>query len=119
MAAPRSTLGQSTVPTHYPDGQPIPPTEQLMQLDQAITLTLQEIDANFARAHQTITNRILPAVKRYGVASAQTWQGAKVRAEYGAFSESCLDGAYMQPQSGIVPCPAERDSHKKSRLPRR
>ncbi|KAK0547700.1 DASH complex subunit ask1 [Tilletia horrida] len=51
--------------------------EQLMQLDQAITLTLQDIDANLSAAHQTVNNKILPAVKRYGVASARTWQGAK------------------------------------------
>lgn len=67
------------IPSHTPAGEPIPPSEQLMQLDQAITLTLQEIDANFARSHQTITNRILPAVRRYGVASMTTWEGAKVR----------------------------------------
>ncbi len=48
-----------------------------MQLDQAITLTLQEIDQNFATAHQIVTSRILPAVKEYGVASARVWQGAK------------------------------------------
>ncbi|TKY85125.1 hypothetical protein EX895_006205 [Sporisorium graminicola] len=52
-------------------------TEQIMQLDQAITLTLQEIDQNFATAHQIVTSRILPAVKEYGVASARVWQGAK------------------------------------------
>ncbi|CDR99345.1 hypothetical protein [Sporisorium scitamineum] len=52
-------------------------TEQIMQLDQAITLTLQEIDQNFATAHQIVTSRILPAVREYGVASARVWQGAK------------------------------------------
>lgn len=66
------------IPSHTSAGEPIPPSEQLMQLDQAITLTLQEIDANFARSHQSITNRILPAVRRYGVASMTTWEGAKV-----------------------------------------
>lgn len=52
-------------------------TGQIMELDQAITLTLQEIDQNFATAHQIVTSRILPAVKEYGVASARVWQGAK------------------------------------------
>ncbi|KAL9935406.1 hypothetical protein V8E36_005754 [Tilletia maclaganii] len=51
--------------------------EQLMQLDQAITLTMQDIDANLSAAHQTVTGKILPAVKHYGIASARTWQGAK------------------------------------------
>ncbi len=49
-------------------------TGQIMELDQAITLTLQEIDQNFATAHQIVTSRILPAVKEYGVASARVWQ---------------------------------------------
>lgn len=52
--------------------------DQLMQLDPAITATLQEIDANFARAHQIVTAQLLPAVKVYGQHSAKTWQSAKV-----------------------------------------
>lgn len=66
------------VATHRANGEPIPMSEQLMQVDQAITLTLQEIDANFARSHQTITGKILPAIRRYGIASHNTWQGARV-----------------------------------------
>lgn len=51
--------------------------EQLMQLDQAITLTLQEIDENFARAHQIVTARILPAMRDYEASCSQTWQAAR------------------------------------------
>ncbi|CAO1626002.1 unnamed protein product [Parajaminaea phylloscopi] len=51
--------------------------DQLMQLDSAITATLQEIDANFARAHQVVTAKLLPAVKSYGQHSARTWQSAR------------------------------------------
>ncbi|WFD28751.1 hypothetical protein MNAN1_003765 [Malassezia nana] len=51
--------------------------EQLMQLDQAITLTLQEIDENFARAHQVVTARILPAIRSYETSCAHTWQAAR------------------------------------------
>lgn len=64
-------------PTHRASGEPIPIGEQLMQVDQAITLALQEIDANFAQTHQIITSRILPSIKHYGVASHNTWQGAR------------------------------------------
>ena len=53
-------------------------SEQIMQLDSAITSTLQEIDANFARAHQIVTAKLLPAVKIYGQHSAKAWQSAKV-----------------------------------------
>lgn len=64
-------------PTVFSSGEPIPIGEQLMHVDQAITHTLQQIDANFAQTHQTITSRILPAIKQYGVESHNTWQGAK------------------------------------------
>ncbi|MCO5599833.1 hypothetical protein L7F22_053940 [Adiantum nelumboides] len=77
-AGQAASFGQvSDLPTHLPSGEPIPIGDQLMQVDQAITLTLQEIDANFAKTHQIITARILPMIKRYGVASHNTWQGAK------------------------------------------
>ena len=56
---------------------PVGAGEQLMQLDQAITLTLQEIDENFSHAHQTVTSRILPAIRQYEVSCSKTWQGAR------------------------------------------
>ncbi|PKI85601.1 hypothetical protein MVES1_000006 [Malassezia vespertilionis] len=52
-------------------------SEQLMQLDQAITLALQEIDENFSQAHQVVTSRILPAVREYEVSCARTWANAQ------------------------------------------
>ena len=55
-----------------PAGEPIAVGEQLMQLDQAITLTLQEIDENFSQAHQVITSRILPAIREYEASCAKT-----------------------------------------------
>lgn len=60
-----------------PAGEPIAVGEQLMQLDQAITLTLQEIDENFSQAHQVITSRILPAIREYEASCAKTWVGAR------------------------------------------
>lgn len=56
---------------------PVGAGEQLMQLDQAITLTLQEIDENFSHAHQTVTSRILPAIRQYEASCSKTWQGAR------------------------------------------
>ncbi|WFD04066.1 hypothetical protein MOBT1_002765 [Malassezia obtusa] len=58
-------------------GEPIAVGEQLMQLDQAITLTLQEIDENFSQAHQVITSRILPAIREYESACQRTWTAAR------------------------------------------
>ncbi|CAD6890516.1 unnamed protein product [Tilletia controversa] len=79
--------------------------EQLMQLDQAITLTLQDIDANLSAAHQTVTSKILPAVKRYGVASARTWQGAKF---WMKFFEAAADVSLSGTSSGLR---AGQDEH--------
>lgn len=74
-------------------------TEQIMQLDQAITLTLQEIDQNFATAHQIVTSRILPAVKEYGVASARVWQGAKFWKTFYEVSANVSLTAHVQTES--------------------
>lgn len=74
-------------------------TEQIMQLDQAITLTLQEIDQNFATAHQIVTSRILPAVKEYGVASARVWQGAKFWKTFYEVSANVSLTAHVQSES--------------------
>lgn len=57
--------------------EPVAAGEQLMQLDQAITLTLQEIDENFSNAHQTVTSHILPAIREYELSCSKTGQGAR------------------------------------------
>ncbi|KIS71084.1 uncharacterized protein UMAG_00995 [Mycosarcoma maydis] len=74
-------------------------TEQIMQLDQAITLTLQEIDQNFATAHQIVTSRILPAIKEYGIASARVWQGAKFWKTFYEVSANVSLTAHVQDES--------------------
>ena len=57
--------------------EPIAAGEQLMQLDQAITLTLQEIDENFSQSHQIITSRVLPAIHEYEASCSKTWHAAR------------------------------------------
>ncbi|WFD44105.1 hypothetical protein MPSI1_002770 [Malassezia psittaci] len=57
--------------------EPMAVGEQLMQLDQAITITLQEIDQDFAQAHQVVTARILPAIREYESACERTWSAAR------------------------------------------
>ncbi|KAK5007263.1 hypothetical protein LTR28_005501, partial [Elasticomyces elasticus] len=52
-------------------------TEELEQLEQSITLTLQEIDHNFSRAHRIVTSSILPIVEQYAEHSKNVWEGAK------------------------------------------
>ncbi|PCH07296.1 DASH complex, subunit Ask1 [Penicillium occitanis (nom. inval.)] len=52
-------------------------TEELERLEQSITLTLQEIDSNFSRAHRIVTTSILPIVEQYAEHSKDVWEGAK------------------------------------------
>lgn len=52
--------------------------EELEKLEQQITLTLQEIDSNFSKAHRIVTSSILPIVEDYAKHSNQVWEGSKV-----------------------------------------
>ncbi|MCJ1396299.1 DASH complex subunit ask1 [Xylographa bjoerkii] len=52
-------------------------TEELEKLEQSITLTLQEIDHNFSRAHRIVTSSILPIVEQYASHSKNVWEGSK------------------------------------------
>ncbi|KAF4637278.1 hypothetical protein G7Y89_g801 [Cudoniella acicularis] len=52
-------------------------TEELEKLEQSITLTLQEIDHNFSRAHRIVTSSILPIVEQYADHSKAVWEGSK------------------------------------------
>ncbi|KAI9693192.1 MAG: DASH complex subunit ask1 [Bathelium mastoideum] len=52
-------------------------TEELEKLEQSITLTLQEIDHNFSKAHRIVTSSILPVVEQYGAHSKAVWEGSK------------------------------------------
>ena len=53
-------------------------TEELEKLEQSITLTLQEIDSNFSKAHRIVTSSILPIVEQYAKHSNDVWEGSKV-----------------------------------------
>lgn len=81
------------------NNQPLSVADQLMQLDSAITSTLQEIDANFAKAHQIVTSVLLPAVKLYGQHSARTWHSAKVSRRLGEIAERKVDILALDPRS--------------------
>ncbi|KAM7196404.1 DASH complex subunit Ask1 domain containing protein [Naviculisporaceae sp. PSN 640] len=52
-------------------------TEELEKLEQSITLTLQEIDSNFSKAHRIVTTSILPLVEQYGEHSRSVWEASK------------------------------------------
>ncbi|KIK71574.1 hypothetical protein GYMLUDRAFT_235883 [Collybiopsis luxurians FD-317 M1] len=53
------------------------PQDQIEQIEQLITLKLQNIDENFAKVHHILSTRILPAVKRYAVGTEPVREAAK------------------------------------------
>ncbi|KAG6879325.1 hypothetical protein C0992_003542 [Termitomyces sp. T32_za158] len=54
-----------------------PVLDQIEQMEQLITLKLQNIDANFAKIHHCLANKVLPALKRYAVATEPVREAAK------------------------------------------
>ncbi|KAI0246628.1 hypothetical protein BJV78DRAFT_124399 [Lactifluus subvellereus] len=51
--------------------------DQIDQIDQLITLKLQDIDADFSGMQQVLSNRILPAFKRYSIGTEPVREAAK------------------------------------------
>ena len=70
-------------------------TEELEKLEQSITLTLQEIDHNFSKAHRIVTTNILPLVEQYGEHSKNVWEASKVRRLSGRESGEFLLGILL------------------------
>ncbi len=91
-------------PTPNPDDITVPGldtaaplNDQIEQIEQLITIKLQvcnfsrtsystrmmilmkNVDANFSKIQQIMSNKILPAVKRYAVATEPVREAAKVR----------------------------------------
>ncbi|KAI0888679.1 DASH complex subunit Ask1-domain-containing protein [Annulohypoxylon maeteangense] len=58
-------------------GRSLTLTEELERLEQSITLTLQEIDFNFSKAHRIVTTSILPLVEQYGEHSKAVWEASQ------------------------------------------
>ncbi|KAI0279408.1 hypothetical protein BGY98DRAFT_933197 [Russula aff. rugulosa BPL654] len=93
-------------------------TDQIDQIDQLITLKLQDIDANFSKMQQVLSNRILPAFKRYSIGTepareaAKFWtsfyeQAAQVRIptydDLSSLQETSSGAAMEEPRTS--PCP--------------
>ncbi|KAL4934615.1 DASH complex subunit ASK1 [Aspergillus undulatus] len=79
--------------------RPLTLTEELEKLEQSITLTLQEIDHNFSRAHRIVATGILPVVQQYSEASRDVREGAKFWKKF--FEESAnvaLSGYGEEPE---------------------
>jgi DASH complex subunit ASK1 len=75
-------------------------TEELEKLEQSITLTLQEIDHNFSRAHRIVTSSILPIVEQYAEHSRDVWEGSKFWKQFFESSANVsLSGYEEQPSN--------------------
>jgi DASH complex subunit ASK1 len=75
-------------------------TEELEKLEQSITLTLQEIDHNFSRAHRIVTSTILPIVEQYADHSREVWEGSKFWKQFFESSANVsLSGYEEQPST--------------------
>ncbi|KAK1479463.1 Spc97/Spc98 family protein [Colletotrichum abscissum] len=74
-----STIAEqaSTMARPGPSARNLTLTEELEKLEQSITLTLQEIDHNFSKAHRIVTTNILPIVEQYGEHSRNVWDASK------------------------------------------
>lgn len=74
-------------------------TEELERLEQSITLTLQEIDHNFSRAHRIVTSSILPIVEQYANHSRDVWEGSKFWKQFFEASANVSLSGYEEQQS--------------------
>ncbi|KAI9816213.1 MAG: DASH complex subunit ask1 [Pycnora praestabilis] len=72
-------------------------TEELEKLEQSITLTLQEIDHNFSRAHRIVTTSILPIVEQYAEHSKAVWDGSKFWKQFFEASANVSLSGYEEP----------------------
>lgn len=79
--------------------RPLSLTEELERLEQSITLTLQEIDHNFSRAHRIVTSSILPIVEQYGNHSRDVWEGSKFWKQFFEASANVSLSGYEEQQS--------------------
>ncbi|KAI1775323.1 Spc98 family-domain-containing protein [Hypoxylon cercidicola] len=75
-------------------------TEELERLEQSITLTLQEIDHNFSKAHRIVTTSILPLVEQYGEQSKAVWDASKFWKQFFEASANVSLSGYEELASG-------------------
>ncbi|KAF8465544.1 DASH complex subunit Ask1-domain-containing protein [Kalaharituber pfeilii] len=71
--------------------------EELEKIEQQITLTLQEIDHNFNKAHRIVTSSIIPVVERYGAESRTVWEGSKFWKQFFEASANVSLDRYEEP----------------------
>ncbi|OJD35393.1 dash complex subunit ask1 [Diplodia corticola] len=93
MSRPSSMMAQSSAAAQ----RNLSLTEELEKLEQSITLTLQEIDHNFSRAHRIVTGSILPVVEQYAKHSEAVWEGSKFWKQFFEASANVSLSGYEEP----------------------
>ncbi|KAK5175576.1 DASH complex subunit ask1 [Saxophila tyrrhenica] len=77
--------------------------EELEKIEQQITLTLQEIDSNFSKAHRIVTSSILPIVEQYAKHSSNVWEGSKFWKQFfEASANVSLSGYEEAPEEDVT-----------------
>ena len=71
--------------------------EELEKLEQSITMTLQEIDHNFSRAHRIVTSQILPVVDEFAKHSENLWENSKFWKQFFEASANVSLNSYEEP----------------------
>ncbi|KAF8428786.1 DASH complex subunit Ask1-domain-containing protein [Tirmania nivea] len=71
--------------------------EELEKIEQQITLTLQEIDHNFNKAHRIVTSSIIPVVERFGNESKTVWESSKFWKQFFEASANVCLNNYEEP----------------------
>ncbi|GAA5839816.1 hypothetical protein JCM11251_001223 [Rhodosporidiobolus azoricus] len=80
------------------------------QLDQNLVLVLQQIEENFARCNQVVTERILPAVEQHGENSARIYESIRFwRPFFEAAASTRLNQPYGEEEASTVV--SEEPSH--------
>lgn len=71
--------------------------DELEKTEQSITLTLQEIDRNFAQAHKIVQQTIIPVIEKYGEQSRSLWSSAAFWKQFFEASANVALTGYEEP----------------------
>ncbi|KAI0394358.1 hypothetical protein F5Y17DRAFT_428098 [Xylariaceae sp. FL0594] len=97
-------------PSQSSSGRNLTLTEELERLEQSITLTLQEIDHNFSKAHRIVTTSILPLVEQYGEHSKNVWEASKFWKQFFEASANVSLSGYEELAEETMTVPEEEET---------
>ncbi|KAF9011205.1 hypothetical protein BDQ17DRAFT_1233650 [Cyathus striatus] len=83
-------------------------TDQIEQIEQLITIKLQNIDENFSKIHNVLANKILPAVKRYAVGTEPVREAAQFWTSFYEQAAQIRIPTYDEDYSTVNDVPSER-----------